>query len=262
MPRMQRVKTGDCGSAVLHLCGAMRDPRTPEIMAWLRRLPPRDRLATMYAVSAAFPIIKNDREWTHHIDAVVTELNPTSREHADIKIEAGRISRTLKRQLKSDEADNERQRDATDHAADLIRRWHDHPRLREHHHGPRRPAGLDEVRHGRAPGSELHGRGRRARDHLSGIPSGDWLAALVQRREPTHHPVQRRAVAPVKDRFPRLYIAVIIGGTMAGSILGDHIFPGVEAALGFPLGDFLFGILGALLASVGWEIVSNVHDLF
>ena len=59
MPRMQRLKTGDWGSAVLHLCGAMRDPQTPEIMAWLRRLPPRDRLATMYAASAGFPVIKN-----------------------------------------------------------------------------------------------------------------------------------------------------------------------------------------------------------
>jgi hypothetical protein len=49
---------------------------------------------------------------------------------------------------------------------------------------------------------------------------------------------------------------------MAGSIFGDHIFPEVEAALGFPLGDFLFGILGVLLASVGWEIVSNVRDSF
>ena len=49
---------------------------------------------------------------------------------------------------------------------------------------------------------------------------------------------------------------------MAGSIFGDHMFPEVEAALGFPLGDFLFGILGALLALVGWEIVSNVRDLF
>ena len=53
-----------------------------------------------------------------------------------------------------------------------------------------------------------------------------------------------------------------MAGTMAGSIFGDHIFPGVEAALGFPLGDFLFGLLGAVLALVGWEIVSNVRDLF
>jgi hypothetical protein len=81
----------------------MHDPRTPEIMAWLRRLPPRDRLATMYAMSAAFPVLKNDREWTRRIDAVVTELKPTQREHADIMIEAGRISRTLKQQIKPDE---------------------------------------------------------------------------------------------------------------------------------------------------------------
>jgi hypothetical protein len=53
-----------------------------------------------------------------------------------------------------------------------------------------------------------------------------------------------------------------MGGTMAGSIFGDHILPEAETALGFPLGDFLFGILGALLALVGWEIVSNVRDLF
>ena len=49
---------------------------------------------------------------------------------------------------------------------------------------------------------------------------------------------------------------------MAGSIFGDHIFPEVEGALGFPLGDILFGMLGALLTLVGWEIVSNVRDLF
>jgi hypothetical protein len=83
----------------------MRDPRTPEIMAWLRRLAPHSRLATMYAMSAAFPVLKNDRDWTRRIDAVVAELNPTQREHADIMIEAGRISRALKQQLKLDEPD-------------------------------------------------------------------------------------------------------------------------------------------------------------
>jgi hypothetical protein len=57
----------------------------------------------MYAMSAAFPVIKNDRHWTHRIDTVVAELKPTPREHEDILIEAGRISRTLKHQLKPDE---------------------------------------------------------------------------------------------------------------------------------------------------------------
>ena len=84
----------------------MHDPRTPpEITAWLRRLAPHYRLATMYAMSAAFPIIKNDRDWTRRIDAVVAELNPTQREHAAIMIEAGRISRALKQQIKSDGPD-------------------------------------------------------------------------------------------------------------------------------------------------------------
>jgi hypothetical protein len=81
----------------------MRAARTPEILGWLRRLSPRDRLATMDAMSTAFPAIKNDCDWTHRIDALVTELKPTPREHANILLEAGRISRALKRQLKSDE---------------------------------------------------------------------------------------------------------------------------------------------------------------
>jgi hypothetical protein len=46
---------------------------------------------------------QEDWDWARRIDAVVTELKPTPREHADIMIEAGRISRTLKRQLKSEE---------------------------------------------------------------------------------------------------------------------------------------------------------------
>jgi hypothetical protein len=50
-------------------------------------------------------LLKNDREWTRRIDAGVTELNPTQREHADIMTEAGRISRALKQQIKSDEPD-------------------------------------------------------------------------------------------------------------------------------------------------------------
>jgi hypothetical protein len=81
---------------------AVRDPRTPEILAWLRRLPARDRLATLYAMSKIFPVLNNDRAWTARIDAAIAELKPTPREHEDIVVEAGRIIRTLKRQLKPD----------------------------------------------------------------------------------------------------------------------------------------------------------------
>jgi hypothetical protein len=58
----------------------------------------------MYAMSAVFPVIKNDRDWTRRFDAVVAELNPTQREHADIMIEAGRISRALKHPAKTGRA--------------------------------------------------------------------------------------------------------------------------------------------------------------
>jgi len=52
----------------------------------------------------------------------------------------------------------------------------------------------------------------------------------------------------------------MLGGTIAGAIFGDHIFPEEAAALGFPLADILFALLGALLASVGWEIVANIRN--
>jgi hypothetical protein len=51
----------------------------------------------------------------------------------------------------------------------------------------------------------------------------------------------------------------MLGGTMPGAIFGDHIFTEEAAALGFPLADILFALLGALLASIGWEIVANVR---
>jgi hypothetical protein len=83
----------------------MRDAPTPELMAWLRRLPPRDRLAMMYAIADVFPLFKNAREWTVGIDDLLAELKPTSQAHEDIMTEGSRISRTLKRRLKSDEPD-------------------------------------------------------------------------------------------------------------------------------------------------------------
>jgi hypothetical protein len=65
----------------------------------------------------------------------------------------------------------------------------------------------------------------------------------------------------MKDRFPRLYLIVMMGGTTAGAIFGDHIFLEEATALGFPLADILFALLGALLAAIGWEIVANIRNL-
>jgi hypothetical protein len=53
----------------------------------------------------------------------------------------------------------------------------------------------------------------------------------------------------------------MMGGTTAGAIFGDHIFLEEATALGFPLADILFALLGALLAAIGWEIVANIRNL-
>jgi hypothetical protein len=74
-------------------------------MAWLSRLPPRDRLAMVYAIADLFPRFKKVSEWRAAIDGGLVELKPTRQEHEDIIIEGSRISRILKRQLKSDEPD-------------------------------------------------------------------------------------------------------------------------------------------------------------
>jgi hypothetical protein len=80
----------------------MRDAPTPATIAWFR-LAPRHRLVMMYAIADVFPVIKNARAWTAGINEALANLKPTSQEHEDILIESGQISRTLKRQLKSDE---------------------------------------------------------------------------------------------------------------------------------------------------------------
>ena len=77
----------------------MHDPRTPEILAWVEAMPLGERLTVMHAMSFAFPLLKNDRDWTATVSAVLVELKPTKRQHEDILIEAGRMSGRLKREL-------------------------------------------------------------------------------------------------------------------------------------------------------------------
>jgi hypothetical protein len=80
----------------------MRDPRTPEILAWLEAMLPLDeRLAVMHAMTFAFPLLKNDRAWLARIDAVIGELQPTAQRHAEILVKARKISGRLKRELTS-----------------------------------------------------------------------------------------------------------------------------------------------------------------
>jgi len=77
----------------------MLDPRTPEILAWRDAMPIAERLTVMHAMSFVFPLLKNDRAWTATVSAVLVELKPTKRQHEDILIEAGRMSRRLKREV-------------------------------------------------------------------------------------------------------------------------------------------------------------------
>jgi hypothetical protein len=59
----------------------------------------------MYAIADVFPVLDEVRAWTAGIDDVLAVLKPTPQEHEDIMTEGSRISRMLKRQLKSDEPD-------------------------------------------------------------------------------------------------------------------------------------------------------------
>ena len=81
----------------------MHDPRTPEILAWVDAMPIAERLMVMHAMSFAFPILKNDRDWTARVSAVLVELKPTKRAHEDILIKAARMSGRLKRELTGDD---------------------------------------------------------------------------------------------------------------------------------------------------------------
>lgn len=53
----------------------------------------------------------------------------------------------------------------------------------------------------------------------------------------------------------RLWIAAGLG-FVVGAVFGDQIFVVVELALGDPWDELVFGIAGAALASVGYELAT------
>jgi hypothetical protein len=77
----------------------MHDPRSPEVLAWLDAMPVAKRLTVAQAMAFAFPRLTNDREWKARLSALLAELKPTVEEHADIVIEAGKISGRMKQNL-------------------------------------------------------------------------------------------------------------------------------------------------------------------
>jgi hypothetical protein len=86
----------------------MSHGRRHEMLAWLRRLPPRDRLAMMYPIAGIFPIINIVRAWAAEINAVLAELRPSPQEHEDIITKGSRISRVLNAGRKPTSRSNER----------------------------------------------------------------------------------------------------------------------------------------------------------
>jgi hypothetical protein len=69
------------------------------LITWVGAMPIAERLTVLHAMSFAFPILKNDRDWTTKVSAVLVELKPTKRQHEDILIAAARMSGRLKRKL-------------------------------------------------------------------------------------------------------------------------------------------------------------------
>jgi uncharacterized membrane protein YeaQ/YmgE (transglycosylase-associated protein family) len=63
----------------------------------------------------------------------------------------------------------------------------------------------------------------------------------------------------VKTRIPKAYTITVIGGTIAGVVFGDRIFPEMERAFGDPLTDIVFGMVGALIGAFAYEVVTNLR---
>jgi hypothetical protein len=70
----------------------MHDPRNPEITTWLESLQASDRLATMHAMSIAFPMLQKSQDWKPRMAAVRGALKPNAEELANILIRAREIS--------------------------------------------------------------------------------------------------------------------------------------------------------------------------
>jgi hypothetical protein len=63
----------------------------------------------------------------------------------------------------------------------------------------------------------------------------------------------------VRTRIPKAYAMTVVGWTIAGVVFGDLIFPEMEAAFGDTLTDIVFGIMGAVIGALAYEIVSNIR---
>ncbi len=64
----------------------------------------------------------------------------------------------------------------------------------------------------------------------------------------------RRAV---RLGLPTPYAMCVIGGMVAGFIVGDWVMTGLQQAFGYLASGIVLGIGGALLGGLGHEVVAN-----
>ena len=60
----------------------------------------------------------------------------------------------------------------------------------------------------------------------------------------------------MKLRIPTTYTLTVIGGVVVGLFLGDRMFSELEVVFGDPLTDIVLGVLGAVIASLIYEVVA------
>src|SRR6266550_3225143 len=62
--------------------GPMRDPRTPELQAWIDSLPTAwDQAVTMHALCLAFPFLKICEDWRERIAVIEDAMHLRERKH-------------------------------------------------------------------------------------------------------------------------------------------------------------------------------------
>jgi len=75
---------------------AVTDPQSPETIAWLESLPPRERAITLHAMMLVFPKLQRNYEWKRRIGDTQAELDPTTEELGDMLREASRQAERLR----------------------------------------------------------------------------------------------------------------------------------------------------------------------
>src|SRR4051794_40795694 len=79
--------------------GAVTDPTSPEILAWLESLPLREQLVTLHAMMFAIPTLQRNHRWKARITAAHAAIDPNAAQLADILTAARSRAKRLKEEL-------------------------------------------------------------------------------------------------------------------------------------------------------------------